>query len=340
VHTPRSVHKVVRQRIAVVSAAIMGAALLLGAVGSAGAAPTPTLAQAEHRVNVIEARLGQLDQQFDAVKTQLTSTRQRLKLVESEVAIDDHQFLGLQNEITRIGVTDYEDGNLNASLSLLTSGKPQAILDQSSILQELSTSNNNLIDTFLDAARQLQSTQEIELRTQAGIEQLKNSLTARTKAMNKVLAQEKSLVAELTPAEQVATGTGEGGTSPTKDPLADSTQAEEAVHFAYSKIGCPYLYGGTGPCSVGYDCSGLTMESWAAAGVSIPRTSYEQWDSLTPVSVNDLEPGDILVFLGGGHVALYVGNNMLIQAPQAGQDVQLVAFTGWFRDNFDGAVRP
>jgi peptidoglycan DL-endopeptidase CwlO len=318
----------------------MGGGLLLAVTGSAGAAPTPTLSQAEHRVTVIEAKLGQLDQQYDGVQQQLASTKQRLKLVQKQLSVDSAQFADLREEITRIAVTDYEDGSINTSVTMLTDGDAQEILNKSSMLQELSWSNNAQIDQFLAAARALTSTQQIELRTQDGIEQLASNLRQRVKAMNKVSRQEEALVAELTPAEQTATGTGETGTSPVTDPIATSSQAGKAVKYAYDQIGCPYVYGGTGPCPDGFDCSGLTMMSWAAAGVSIPRTSYEQWDDLPAVSVNDLEPGDILVFLDGGHVGLYVGNNQLIQAPQTGQDVQLVAFTGWFRQNFDGAVRP
>jgi cell wall-associated NlpC family hydrolase len=82
------------------------------------------------------------------------------------------------------------------------------------------------------------------------------------------------------------------------------------------------------------------MEAWSYAGVSIPRTSYEQLDDLPQVSLGNQEPGDILVFLDGAHVGLYVGNNELIDAPQSGEDVQLVSFTGWYRDNLYAIVRP
>jgi len=99
------------------------------------------------------------------------------------------------------------------------------------------------------------------------------------------------------------------------------------------------VFGGTGPCGAGFDCSGLTQAAWAYAGVSIPRTSEEQAD-LPAVPVSELQPGDILEFLGDGHVGIYVGDNELIDAPQTGEDVQEVAFTGWYRDNFDGAVAP
>jgi peptidoglycan DL-endopeptidase CwlO len=329
----------VKQRIAVGSAIAVGAGLLFAVAGSAGAAPAPTLGQAEHRVTVIEARLGLLDQQYDGVQVQLASTRQRLKLLRRQLSVYGAQFADLREQITRIGVADYMGGSLDPSVAMLTTGDAQEILDKTSMLEQLSTDDNNLILTFLAAARQLATAQQLALRAQAGTEELERSLNAQKTHMNHVLSQEQALVSQLTPAEQIATGTGEGGTTPVRDPLADATLGEKAVHFAYSVIGCPYVYGGTGPCADGYDCSGLTMMSWLAAGIQIPRTSELQED-LPQVNVNDLEPGDILVFLGGGHVALYVGNNMLIQAPQPGQDVQLVAFTGWFRENFDWAVRP
>jgi cell wall-associated NlpC family hydrolase len=169
--------------------------------------------------------------------------------------------------------------------------------------------------------------------------QLRNSLRTRRAAMQKLVSQEKALVRKLTPAQQVATGIGGGSTTGTYTGPT-STQAEKAVAYAYAQLGCPYVYGGIGPCSQGFDCSGLTMEAWAAAGVSIPRTSYEQWGSLPHVSVSDMQPGDILVMLGAGHVGIYVGHGEMIHAPQAGQNVQLVSTSGWVMQNLDGVVRP
>ena len=74
--------------------------------------------------------------------------------------------------------------------------------------------------------------------------------------------------------------------------------------------------------------------------MAIPRTSYEQWTDLPHVSLGDQEPGDILVFLGGGHVGIYVGGGKLIDAPQTGEDVELVSFTGWYMSNLYAIVRP
>jgi cell wall-associated NlpC family hydrolase len=82
------------------------------------------------------------------------------------------------------------------------------------------------------------------------------------------------------------------------------------------------------------------MSAWSYAGVQIPRTSGEQWAGLPHVSTANMQPGDIMVFNGAGHVGIYVGNGMLIDAPQPGMSVERVAFSGWYRSTFDGAVRP
>jgi cell wall-associated NlpC family hydrolase len=110
------------------------------------------------------------------------------------------------------------------------------------------------------------------------------------------------------------------------------------VAFAYAQIGKPYVFGASGPDS--YDCSGLTMASWAAAGISIPRTSYEQWASLPHVPTSQLQPGDILVFNGAGHVGIYVGGGQLIDAPHSGLNVEKIALSGWYSSSLIGAVRP
>jgi peptidoglycan DL-endopeptidase CwlO len=338
VHTPPSVRKILRHGVAAVTVSVFAAGLLVGITASATASPTPTLSQVQAKLSKLQSQLQQLDQQYDQVKQQLVSTDQRLALINKELAAYGLRFADLREQIGRIAVTQYEDGNLNSTVTLLTSGKPQQILDQSSILLELSSSNAAQIDQFLAAAKQLTTTQQLAKRTQVGILQLKASLSGRRKAMQKLVNQEQGLVNQLTPAQQAAVGPGGGGSSKYTGPT--STQAEKAVAFAYAKIGCPYVFGGTGPCSAGYDCSGLTMSAWAYAGVSIPRTAYDQWVGLPHVSTANMQPGDIMIFNGGGHAGIYVGHNELIDAPHSGLNVELVAWSGWYRSTFDGAVRP
>lgn len=114
-----------------------------------------------------------------------------------------------------------------------------------------------------------------------------------------------------------------------------SAGAQAAVDFAYGAIGTPYVYGGTS--AAGYDCSGLTQAAWQAAGVSIPRTSYAQWSGLQSFSTSNLQPGDIVVFYGGSHVGLYVGDGQVIHSSRPGQPVSKVSMSTM---PVSGAVRP
>jgi cell wall-associated NlpC family hydrolase len=252
------------------------------------------------------------------------------------------EFKSLRAEVAQIATAAYEQGSINSPEALLTSNNPQQILDQSSILLELSASNSHQMSRFLSTARQLTNTQTAAKRTKAGIAALKTKVEAAKKQNNKVKSQAESALAALTPAQQEGTMPGSsGGSTVATDPVPVNSQAGKAVKFAYDQLGCPYSFGGTGPChSPGFDCSGLTQAAWASAGVSIERTSEEQWGSLPHVSTSALEPGDILVFDGEGHVGIYVGGNELIDAPHTGAVVEKVAFSGWYRENLDGAVRP
>ncbi|WP_405485941.1 C40 family peptidase [Nocardia sp. NBC_00511] len=96
---------------------------------------------------------------------------------------------------------------------------------------------------------------------------------------------------------------------------------ERAVEAARSKLGAYYRTGGNGPDS--FDCSGLVQWSYHEAGVDVPRTSYSQLASGTPVSVDELEPGDLVSYYGGGHSALYLGDGQIIHASDYGSGVKI-----------------
>ncbi|MER6751375.1 NlpC/P60 family protein [Streptomyces fungicidicus] len=100
-----------------------------------------------------------------------------------------------------------------------------------------------------------------------------------------------------------------------------AAKAEKAIAFARAQIGKPYVWGATGPGS--YDCSGLTQAAWKAAGVTLPRTTYDQVDAGTTVPVSQAQPGDLVFFYDDiTHVGIYIGNGMMIHAPKPGAYVR------------------
>lgn len=115
--------------------------------------------------------------------------------------------------------------------------------------------------------------------------------------------------------------------------------AAKAVAHALAQRGKPYIYGATGPHA--YDCSGLTQAAWRVAGVQIPRTAEAQWASLPRVPASQVRPGDIVVYRGAGHVAMYIGGGKIIEAPRPGATIRTAPWrSGWYADTFVGVVRP
>ena len=134
-------------------------------------------------------------------------------------------------------------------------------------------------------------------------------------------------------------GSPDGGSTSSPPPTglpAPSAHAAIAVQTAEAQIGKPYVYAGSGPDV--FDCSGLTMYAWAAAGVSLPHNALAQYDSLPHVPMDALQPGD-LVFYGSPihHVGLFVGNGTMVEAPYTGVDVR---YHSIYRPDFAGAARP
>ncbi|MEJ4113339.1 C40 family peptidase [Corynebacterium kroppenstedtii] len=113
--------------------------------------------------------------------------------------------------------------------------------------------------------------------------------------------------------------------APTPAPsVADIIQSigQKIAEAAQSKLGSPYAWGGTGPAA--FDCSGLVKWAYEQAGIAIPRTSDSQLAGGTPVSLDALQPGDIVGFYGGNHVGVYVGDGKVVHAPQEGQTVSVI----------------
>jgi hypothetical protein len=122
-------------------------------------------------------------------------------------------------------------------------------------------------------------------------------------------------------------------------------RAQVAIKTAMAQLGLPYVWGGDGPTNgdAGFDCSGLTTFSYAAAGVSLPRTAHTQYYKGPHVPQGAaLQPGD-LVFYGTPakvhHVGMYLGDGKMVNAPTFGKPVQ-TAFYRYSGDDYLGATRP
>ncbi|MFE2552970.1 NlpC/P60 family protein [Streptomyces sp. NPDC059355] len=162
------------------------------------------------------------------------------------------------------------------------------------------------------------------------------------------LKQVERVLASLTPEQIARLGSREAANTATAQrelldsgrlaatPRTPTAAGGAALTYATEQIGKPYVWGAEGPGS--FDCSGLTSQAWAHAGRSIPRTSQEQWAQLPKVPLDELRPGDLVVYFPTAtHVALYVGDGKVIQAPRPGAKVKVSPIAA---NPLLGAVRP
>jgi cell wall-associated NlpC family hydrolase len=126
-----------------------------------------------------------------------------------------------------------------------------------------------------------------------------------------------------------------GGSAPV-GPAPPATHSS-VVAIAERYLGVPYVWGGASPS--GFDCSGLVMYVFAQVGVSLPHSSYSQYGMGSPVSRDQLQPGDLVFFDGLGHVGIYVGGGSFIHAPHTGDVVKISGISGWYASTYVGARR-
>ncbi|MFI7289268.1 NlpC/P60 family protein [Streptomyces anulatus] len=173
---------------------------------------------------------------------------------------------------------------------------------------------------------------ELEREKEAEAKEKAAKLAARQAAEAKERAEAEEKAREEAAKESgggSGTGSGSGtGTDPgsgtgtgTGTDSGYATKAEKVLAFARAQIGKPYVWGASGPSS--YDCSGLTQAAWREAGVTLPRTTWDQVEVGTRVATSDLLPGDLVFFYDDiSHVGIYKGDGMMIHAPKPGANVR------------------
>ncbi len=333
-------------------------------VSAAPAASHPSIEQVQAQVDSLNHQAEVASQRYDAAQEKTQAERKVMDSLLEQVARNAEQLNASRRALGQFAAAQYRTGGLDQTATFLLSTNPQQYFDQQHEMRRATAKQQQLLATFeaqqAAAARQRQNagraladltaaqTQlETEKRTVqqklAAAQDLLNTLTAQQKARLAAIQKQKDDAAAAKAAQLAAAAkktattatAGTGGTG-TGSVAGASTAAAKAVAFAQAQLGKPYVWGATGPAS--YDCSGLTQAAWAAAGVTLPRTTWEQVKAGTSVSTANLRPGDLVFFYSDiSHVGIYIGGGMMIHAPHTGTVVKVAPISEM---PVYGAVRP
>ncbi|WP_067463248.1 C40 family peptidase [Actinomadura macra] len=301
------------------------------------AAPKPSAGEVRKTLTKLNEQVDQNVEKFNKVNEQLKIAKKKLDAAKRSSKGEEAAFEEQRSKIAQMAASAYKNGDSTDVTGFVGSNDPQSILDQAAVFTHLSQERGSQLTQFLATAQRLRREQAQAQNAYNDVAAKAKELKDKKKELDKQVELQKKMLRKLgvsTPSG----GSGGGGTGGSYNGPA-SGSARKALNFAYAQLGKAYSYGAAGPNT--FDCSGLTMTAWGAAGVSITRTTNSQYAATKRVDRSNLQPGDLVFFSSLGHVGMYVGGGKMIHAPHTGDVVKISDISsGYYLSNYYGAGRP
>ena len=280
-------------------------------------------------VNIDKELIAELEEKKANLNEKVTVLEERkaevIKLTEeSEAALDE---LNAKKAEQEIAIEQLNAEQEEFEKNYLSVSERKLVAHQQSVLE---TSNDkNELQAAID---QLTSIRDNQIKSEIVKQEISDSIYYGTIKLEEIIEAEEAKEAEEA-AKAAKAAAQQQISSPNRGEItleiASSASGNAIVSYAYNFIGTPYVYGATGPDT--FDCSGFTSYVYAnAAGINITRTTYSQMGVGTPVSYDQLQPGDLVFTYGGDHVGIYVGGGQYIHAPQPGDSVKVGNVTSFY----------
>ncbi|MEV3933958.1 MULTISPECIES: C40 family peptidase [unclassified Streptomyces] len=359
---PRTRVRTTTPAVGLTTAALASVTLLsTQSATAAPAEPKPSIEEVQKKVDALYRQAGTATQQYNQAKTASAEQRSKVDALLEAAAKRADKLNETRRELGSYAAAQYRGGSIAPTATFFLADDPQSYFDQDQLMARLTSRQQKTVADFRTqqkeaAAKRVEATKSLETLTESQAtlrtskQQVQTKLTEARSLLSELTAEEKARLAELErkkeaeaerkaeelarqqaaatkekaeqtstdEAEKAETGTGTGGTG---SGSGYASKAEKVLAFARAQIGKPYVWGATGPSS--YDCSGLTQAAWKAAGVDLPRTTWDQVEVGTRVATADLKPGDLVFFYDDiSHVGIYKGDGMMIHAPKPGANVR------------------
>lgn len=320
------------RRTAVVAAAFAATSVILpSGLGIAAPLQTPPslatlIAQAKQLSNQIDA----LSEQYDGLRIQLSQAKAEAQTAATTAARDAQELGAGQLQVGHLAAESFMNGAVDPTLQFITSSDPSVVVGRAAIMQQLDQESGaqvNALAAAEDAARRARQTAQQQ-------QQVVSNLVKQMQAKTNVI-QAKINTLNSAAYKQAMEDFSRTGTFPDIPIPGGNTVGEEALRWALSVRGDPYVWGAAGPDS--FDCSGLVMWAYAHEGIHLDHYTGDQWNEGEHISRSQLQPGDLVFFFADiSHVGMYIGDGLMVDAPSFGQDV-MVQPVMW--NVYVGAVR-
>jgi cell wall-associated NlpC family hydrolase len=286
---------------------------------------------------------------FNDARVRLQAQQAAAAQAATDVAAADAAVGQARDKVREVARSAYTGDQLSTLQAVLTSTSADQMLDRVGTLDTIAKHNNGILGVAQQATRAATESKAAADRAaaeaQAQVERvatqqadLQSQIASYQADLARLTAEEQQRAAELAEQQHAAAAavdraapaasrsTDRAAAAPaTGAPVAASSgSARAAVDAALAQVGDPYVWAAAGPNA--FDCSGLTQFAFAAAGVQLPHSSRAQAGMGSPVSLNALQPGDLLFFYSPvSHVGMYIGNGQMVHASTSGQPVKVAS---------------
>ena len=311
-----------------------------------------SLGVAVESYNLANVRLRKIESDQRENQLQLKVTRANLRIAQDSLAARlVSAYTSTQDNSTLsvlLGATSLDD-LLNRIEAVNSTSQQDA-----SIVQQVTSFKAAIQRHRIELQRAHSEQRTIVAQKAAQKQRIESQLASRRQLLSSIKGQiERIRAAEAAQQRQFAAAARSRLSGGIQVPLADgvgisastpegSTVAPPNVHggvvgIAMHYLGVPYVWGGSTPR--GFDCSGFVAYVFAQIGVSLPHSSYAMFGMGTPISIGDLQPGDLVFFTGASHMGIYIGGGQFIHSPHTGDVVKISSLSGYYSSNFAGGRR-
>ena len=316
---------------------LISGALLAGVVGLVPATP----AQAEPDVDDVKAQVDRLyheaeqaSERYNDARLELEELERDLAAVSADQSQQDRRLRSVRAQVREAVVRTYEGHTLSAVGQVALSGDPSDFLSQLSTMTAYDHLTDQLFDTYSSEVKALDIRHQATSQRTSEVARLEDRLAEEKATIEEKLDGAEGLLARLEAEEREEVVSRDSERVPTDVPA--SGRAGAAIQYAMDQVGKAYVYGAAGPSA--FDCSGLTMMAFRAAGISLPHSSSAQFSSGARVAESALQPGDLVFYYSPiSHVGIYLGNGMIVDAANPSTGVRVAPLHSM---PYVGAVRP